>query len=98
MAESGRYPAIDLEASVSRLLPNLTDPRERALIGRFRKLTSVYQRNRDLISLGMYRAGNDPEALGGVLGELAPLLRDTLVGFAYIYYSPPGAWRDCVSE
>jgi len=37
------------------------------------------------------RAAGDTTALGDILGELAPLLRDTLVGFAYIYYSPPGA-------
>ena len=37
------------------------------------------------------RAAGDANALGDILGELAPLLRDTLVGFTYIFYSPPGA-------
>jgi len=37
------------------------------------------------------RAAGDNNALGDILGELAPLLRDTLVGFTYIFYSPPGA-------
>jgi hypothetical protein len=37
------------------------------------------------------RAGIDPGKLNGVRGELAAVLRDTLVGFNYLYYAPPGA-------
>jgi len=36
------------------------------------------------------RAGGQPEKLKEVRGLLAPILRDTLVGFSYIYYAPPG--------
>jgi len=37
------------------------------------------------------RAGNDPQKLSDVRGQLAPFLRDTLVGFIYMHYAPPGA-------
>ena len=37
------------------------------------------------------RAESNPGAMADILGELAPLLRDSLVGLVYVYYSPPGA-------
>jgi len=37
------------------------------------------------------RAGNDAQKLANIRGDLAPVLRDTLVGLLYIHYSPPGA-------
>jgi hypothetical protein len=37
------------------------------------------------------KAANDPEKLASIRGLLAPMLRDTLVGYAYIHYAPPGA-------
>ncbi len=37
------------------------------------------------------RAGNDPKKLDEIRASLAPLLRDTLVGMNYVYYTPPGA-------
>lgn len=37
------------------------------------------------------RASSDPQKTADLRGALAPLLRDTLVGFNYIHYAPPGA-------
>lgn len=37
------------------------------------------------------KAAKDPEKLKDIRGQLAPALRDTLVGYNYIYYAPPGA-------
>lgn len=37
------------------------------------------------------KAANDPQKLKDLRGQLAPFLRDTLVGFNYIFYAPPGA-------
>lgn len=37
------------------------------------------------------KAGSDPEKLAGVRGQLAPMLRDALVGLSYVHYAPPGA-------
>lgn len=60
VAESGRYPAIDVEASISRLASELTDPAWRDRIRRVRRLMSAYSSNRDLIAIGAYQRGADP--------------------------------------
>lgn len=61
IAERGRYPAIDVLKSVSRALPGCNTPDENALIGRARRLLSVWEEMAELIRLGAYRAGTDPE-------------------------------------
>ena len=60
LAESGLYPAIDLEASVSRLMTQITDSDQQQLAQRFRSLSAIYEQSRDLISVGAYAAGSDP--------------------------------------
>jgi flagellum-specific ATP synthase len=59
-AESGLFPAVDIEASVSRLMVHLADPAQRALARSLRELYSVYAQNRDLINIGAYEQGSDP--------------------------------------
>jgi flagellum-specific ATP synthase len=59
LADQGHYPAVDIEASVSRVLPAIVPPRQLELVRRFRYLYTRYQRSRDLISVGAYSAGND---------------------------------------
>ncbi|WP_439686690.1 flagellar protein export ATPase FliI [Cupriavidus oxalaticus] len=61
LAESGHYPAIDVEASISRAMTALISHEQFASVRRFKQLMSRYQRNRDLISVGAYVPGNDPE-------------------------------------
>jgi flagellum-specific ATP synthase len=60
LAESGHYPAIDIEQSISRAMHNITQPAHQQLTRRLKQLYSRYQRNRDLISVGAYSAGADP--------------------------------------
>ncbi len=60
LAESGHYPAIDIEASISRAMTELIEKSHYRKIQRFKQLTSAYQRNRDLINVGAYAAGSDP--------------------------------------
>ncbi len=60
LAEAGHYPAIDVEASISRAMTEITDEEHREAARRFRELYSLYRRNRDLISVGAYERGNDP--------------------------------------
>ncbi|MES2562814.1 MAG: flagellar protein export ATPase FliI [Pseudomonadota bacterium] len=59
LAEQGHYPAIDIEASVSRAMTNLIDNDQLSIVRRFKLYYSRYQRNRDLISVGAYAAGAD---------------------------------------
>ncbi len=67
LAEAGHYPAIDVEASISRAFMEITRPEQQQAMRRFRQLYSTYQAHRDLISVGAYTPGSDPrvdEAVG----------------------------------
>ena len=59
LAEAGHYPAIDIEASISRAMTALIDEPHFECIKYFKQMLSRYQRNRDLISVGAYAAGSD---------------------------------------
>ncbi len=61
LADSGHYPAIDIEQSISRVMHNVTSEEHMALARRVKGLWSRYQRSRDLISVGAYVAGHDQE-------------------------------------
>jgi flagellum-specific ATP synthase len=60
LAESGHYPAIDIEASISRVMPDVVDEQHLQVARELRRLYSTYQQNKDLISVGAYRSGSDP--------------------------------------
>ena len=60
LAESGLYPAIDVEASISRLTQLVTTPEHQQLIRKFRQMNAVFSQNRDLITIGAYVKGSDP--------------------------------------
>ena len=60
IAEAGRYPAVDVEASVSRVMHEIAPPDHIELARRFRQLIATYEHNRDLISIGAYQRGSDP--------------------------------------
>lgn len=61
LAESGHFPAIDIEASISRLMHDITDPAHQRAARRLKHLLSVYNRNQDLINVGAYRSGANAE-------------------------------------
>jgi flagellum-specific ATP synthase len=60
LAEEGIYPAIDVEASISRLMTHLVDKEQLKNAQKFKQLLSVYRQNKDLISMGAYSSGADP--------------------------------------
>jgi flagellum-specific ATP synthase len=60
LADSGHYPAIDIEASISRVMPMVVSQEHIQSARRIRQVYSNYQRNRDLISIGAYTKGTDP--------------------------------------
>ena len=61
IAESGIYPAIDLELSISRVMNLITNKQHQQDTLFIRQLNSVYQQNKDLISVGAYQAGADDQ-------------------------------------
>ncbi|MFC6439368.1 flagellar protein export ATPase FliI [Bowmanella sp. JS7-9] len=60
LADSGHYPAIDIEASISRVMPMVVSDEHLQAARRVRQVYSNYQQNRDLISIGAYAKGTDP--------------------------------------
>lgn len=60
LAESGHYPAIDIEASISRVMVAVTTDEQQKKAQRFKQLLSKYQRSKDLITIGVYKPGLDP--------------------------------------
>ncbi|MDW8125555.1 MAG: FliI/YscN family ATPase [Geminicoccaceae bacterium] len=61
IAEAGRFPAVDVLKSVSRAALGAYTPEERALVGRARALLARWTEMAELVQLGAYRAGSDPE-------------------------------------
>ncbi len=79
LAESGHFPAIDIEASISRVMNEIADPDHLEAARRFRRVWSSYQQNRDLINIGAYAAGSDPvidESIARMPGMLDFLRQD----------------------
>ena len=60
LADSGHYPAIDIEASISRVMPQVVSEEHLMQARRVRQVYSTYQQNKDLITLGAYTRGTDP--------------------------------------
>ena len=60
LADSGHYPAVDIEASISRVMPMVTSPEHQELARQLKQSYSTYQQNKDLISIGAYSQGSDP--------------------------------------
>lgn len=60
LADQGHYPAIDIEASISRAMTELLSVQELDAVRRFKQLFSAYRRSRDLIAVGAYVRGTDP--------------------------------------
>ena len=61
LAESGHYPAIDIEQSASRVMHNVVTPGHFESARRFRAVYSRYQKSRDLVQVGAYVSGSDPQ-------------------------------------
>lgn len=61
LAESGHFPAIDIEASISRVMHQVTADAHQQAARQFRQSFHLVESNRDLVNVGAYRAGTHPE-------------------------------------
>ena len=61
LAQRGQYPAIDIAASLSRVMSDITEKDHNQLARTFRALVASYEANRDLVLMGAYRAGADAQ-------------------------------------
>jgi flagellum-specific ATP synthase len=60
IAEAGMYPAIDVEASISRVMYDIVPMEQTQRARQFKQTLSMFQQNRDLIAIGAYQRGSDP--------------------------------------
>lgn len=75
LADGGQYPAIDLEASISRVMQTIASTEQMKNMLVFKKYLSLYEKNKDLILLGAYAKGSDP------LLDKAILARDKITEY-----------------
>jgi flagellum-specific ATP synthase len=61
LADQAHYPAIDLNGSISRVMQALVSADELKQSNKLRRLWSVYQQNADLVQVGAYESGSNPE-------------------------------------
>jgi type III secretion protein N (ATPase) len=86
VAARGRYPAVDVTVSLSRVMDSIVAPAHRDAARRLRALVALYEAKRDLVTLGAYAKGTDKELdeaiarmpridafLGQQAGDLSPL-------------------------
>ena len=80
LADAAHYPAIDLTGSISRLMQSLWGPEDLKMSNRLRRLWTLYQQNADLIQVGAYQAGTNPELDEAIRmrGQLEQFLRQDM--------------------
>ena len=59
LANSNHFPAIDVNASISRLMSSIVSPKHKELNSKMRDIMSVYDKNADLIAIGAYKSGTN---------------------------------------
>lgn len=60
LANENHFPAIDIGASISRLMVEIVDEEHKQSSSQMRNLLGLYQKNADLIAIGAYKKGNNP--------------------------------------
>ena len=60
LAHKNHYPAVDVLASISRVMNNIVDENHKEAAGKIRNLMATYAKNEDLINIGAYAKGTDP--------------------------------------
>lgn len=86
LANSNHFPAIDISASISRLMTDIVSPEHRSLASRIRDVMGTYEKNEDLVSIGAYKAGTNPKldyALSKIDGIQQFLAQGVDEGFTY---------------
>ncbi len=61
LAAKYHYPSVDVQRSVSRVMPTVVSPQQYEAAGRVRELLSIFSESQDLINIGAYKAGSNPK-------------------------------------
>ena len=92
LADQGHYPAIDIEASISRAMTSLIPAAQFEQVRRFKSLYSRLQRSRDLITVGAYTAGNDVQL------DQAIALEPRMMAYLQQNMNESEAYAQCVAR
>jgi flagellum-specific ATP synthase len=90
-ADAGQFPALDIGASVSRVMPAVVPPEQLERARRFKQLYNRLEESRDMIAIGGYRPGHDAEL------DRAVALRPAIESFLRQDMSSPISLADSVS-
>ncbi len=66
LANANHFPAIDINASISRVMVNIASKEHQELASSIRDVTSIYAQNEDLISIGAYKEGTNPKLTNAI--------------------------------
>lgn len=66
LADSGQYPAVDIERSISRVMNSVVNEEQLAAANKFKSIYSAYMKNKDIINVGMYQHGVDKNIDEGI--------------------------------
>ncbi|MGF7431724.1 flagellar protein export ATPase FliI [Thermoanaerobacterium thermosaccharolyticum] len=75
LANKGQYPAIDILASISRVMNDIVSDEHKNLSSKFKSILSVYEESEDLINIGAYVKGSNPKI------DEAILLHDEMINY-----------------
>jgi flagellum-specific ATP synthase len=92
LADSGHYPAIDIEKSISRVMQSVIEEPQYIVSGKLKQLYSAYMRNREVINIGMYQRGADH------LVDEAMVRMDAINGFLRQGMNEPSDMRDSLTQ
>jgi flagellum-specific ATP synthase len=76
LADAGHYPAIEVEASISRVMNDIVKTKQMQQARQLKRLLATYEHNRDLVAIGAYRAGTDPRIDAAIAAH--PAIQDFL--------------------
>jgi flagellum-specific ATP synthase len=92
LAARNIYPPVDLLASASRVMSDVTTAEQQALAGKFKEAMATYKQSEDLINIGAYKAGSNP----GI--DYAVLKNEGMVAYLKQAIQNPVSMEDSVNE
>lgn len=92
LAEENHYPSIDILNSVSRVMTDLVDPEHNQAAQKLREAVAIYRRAQDLINIGAYKKGNNPQI------DWALKYYDSIIKFLRQGTSEHLDFQKCVSQ
>ena len=92
LAEQGHFPAVDVEASISRAMVDIIDKEHLKTVQKFKQMYSMYKKNEDLITIGAYTPGSDTRV------DRAIMLEPTLKNFLKQDMHEPTSYNESLEQ